>query len=110
MNPFRIFVLKYESVLNSWNVNPPEQKYETLFDFGRMMAELIGIRTFSDMKRYWLTATTAVLVSINLSTTFYTFQYYVRRNAFKRAIECTCFIPITTLVSDHVYFLLNQFF
>lgn len=102
MNPFGIFVSKYKSSLNSWNVKTPQEKYHILFNVGRIMADLIGIRTFSDMKRYWLTATTALLVSINLSTTFYTFQYYIRRNAFKRAIECTCFIPITTLVSDHV--------
>lgn len=62
------------------------------------MSELIGIRVYTDMKNYWYTATSAVLITIHFILTAYTIQYYFRRNEFVRGIECTCFIGIGTLV------------
>lgn len=98
LNFCRILLSKYRAALKNWRHRTPKQKFNVLFNIGRVMSEMIGLRVYSDMKIYWYTGSCGILCLLNYAMTFYTIQYYFRRNEFVRGMECTCFIGITTCV------------
>lgn len=107
LNTFGILQSKYRNIRKKWQEKTPKRKWDFIFNIGRVMSELIGLRIFSDMKIYWYTASSAVLLTLNYFVTAYTIQYYFRRSEFVRGIECTCFVGITTLVGS---LLINEIF
>lgn len=99
LNTFGLLQSTCQNVRKKWQVKTPKQRWEFLINFGRVLCEMIGVRIYSDMKIFWYTGTSAVLITIHFTLTVYTVQYYFRRREFVRGMECTCFIGMGALVS-----------
>lgn len=91
--------LKYQNVREKWMSKTPWQKWNFIYNAGKTFSELIGIKVYSDMKFYWLTASGGILGLVYLSLTIYTVQYYLRQHNFTRAMACSYTFGIFILVS-----------
>lgn len=82
-----------------WQAKSPRQKWIAMELFGRRICELIGIRTYTDMKNYWYTASSGVTAAIYFALNIYTIQYYFYRNEFDKIVECTFLVGAVIGVS-----------
>lgn len=90
---------KFDGLQMKWQSKMPKQKWEIIFNTGKVSCELTGVRVFSDMKTGWYTGLGPVVVSTCLAMIFYTIPFYCARNEYVRSIECSCPLGIIIPVS-----------
>lgn len=97
---------KFKHARKSWYEKTPKGKWEFLYLLGNTLCKLIGIRIFSDMKKYWYSGTVGLLgVSYCILNT-YTIQYYIRKNNLDRCLQCSYLLGIAFAVCcPHVQFI-----
>lgn len=99
LTPYKWLRSKLWRTQEWWHSKDPEQKWDTIHEFGRIICELIGIRVFSDMKNYWYSASCGVCAFVYFALEFYTIQYYLRRSDFVEATQCAYLICAVVGVS-----------
>lgn len=72
-----------------WRIKSPAEKWDFITNIGKVLGHSVGIRTYSDMKVYWYSASSGLMIVIFVYLEFYTLQYYFRRSDFVRGFECT---------------------
>lgn len=82
-----------------WDKKTPKQKWQSVYNFNKLLAELIGLRILSDMKNYWYSAVIGVIIIFYIITATYTAQYYSMRGEYFRSLECFCVSGIGVTVS-----------
>lgn len=91
--------MKYQNIRAKWTSKTPSQKWNFIYDVGKFLIELIGIKVYGDMKNYWHSAICGILGLIYLLLTIYTVQYYMRQHNFTRAMACSYTFGLFILVS-----------
>lgn len=98
---FKLPKLKYiQRIKEWWQAKNPHQKWHTIDEFGKLICESIGIRTYTDMKFYWYTASSGVTAAIYFALNIYTIQFYFYRHEYDRIIECTFLVGAVIGVSE----------
>lgn len=90
---------KIHSVQFRWQSKTPKEKWDILFETGRISSEVLGIRIYSDVKTGWYTLIGAIVITSCIALITYTIQFYCVRNEFVRSIECSCPLGIIIPVS-----------
>lgn len=83
-----------------WQLKSFGQKWDFILNIGIFAGHLIGVRTFSDMKVNWYSASGGVAIILFFSLNFYTIQYYLRFGAFVRGMECTYLVGVVIGVRE----------
>lgn len=106
---------KFHCVRKTWQLKTPHQKWQTIFNTGRVACDAVGVRMYSDNKIVWYTSFGAIIISTCVALILYTIPFYCLRNEFIRSIECSCplgiIIPVSTLcvfVTDLAFFVWNS--
>lgn len=98
--PFEQLRLKIGRIQDWWQVKSPHQKWIAMEVFGTRILGLIGIRTLTDMKNYWYTASSGVAAALYFALDIYTIQYYFHRDEFDKIVECTFLVGAVVGVSQ----------
>lgn len=101
---FGILRAKIDRLQMKWQSKTPKQKWQIIFNTGKVSSELIGIRVYGDMKTIWKSGICAVVISTCLLMILYTIPFYCIRNEYIRSIECSCPLGIIIPVSFIVCF------
>lgn len=93
-SPFRAPRLKIQRIREMWQAKSPSEKWDSMYNSGRMMCDFIGIRVLSDMHVNWYSASCGISAALYVFMNIYTVQYYVRRNEFIKGMECTFLVGL----------------
>lgn len=88
-NPFQTLRSKIQRTQEWWQIKSPAEKWDFIYKIGKVLSHSVGIRVYSDMKVYWYSLSCGLMITIFFTLDLYTIQYYIRRNAFVRGMECT---------------------
>lgn len=83
----------------AWYKKTPKQKWQTVYNGVDNLYRLIGVRFFSDMKNYWYSYTSVLLMMIYVLLMIYTYHFYSKRGNYIKGLECTCGASVVTIVS-----------
>lgn len=73
----KILTTMFRSLKNTyqkWQIKSPQQKWALVYANIDKFCRIIGIRIFSDMKNYWFTYSTALMLTIYFVLVIYTVQ------------------------------------
>lgn len=77
----------------------PKAKALIIIKICRMFCDSVGLRFLSDMKVFWLSYCSGIMVLIYLVLACYTVVYYTYHNNFSHGIKATCVVGIAVPVS-----------
>lgn len=92
--------LMFQRIQEWWQTKSFGEKWDFILGIGIFAGHLIGVRTFSDMKVNWYSASGGVAIVMFFSLNLYTIQYYLRRGAFVRGMECTYLVGVVIGVCE----------
>lgn len=102
--PIRIlkFISPLRRIHEWWSNKIPAEKWETIISIAKISGNLVGVRVFSDLRVYWYSASPGICIGIFYLLNLYTIQYYMRRGAFVRGMECTYLIGAVVGVCEMI--------
>lgn len=92
--------LMFQLIQEWWQTKSFGEKWDFILGIRIFAGHLIGVRTFSDMKVNWYSASGGVAIVMFFSLNLYTIQYYLRRGAFVRGMECTYLVGVVIGVCE----------
>lgn len=91
-------VRKTTNFLNKFKLKTAKEKWQMLYEAGRIASEVNGIRAYVGRENYWYTAFGGIFLVVCYVLIFFTVQDNFRRNEFIKTIENCCCLGIMTVV------------
>lgn len=83
-----------------WHSKSTKQKWQTIYDFGGMLAEFLGMKIYGDMKDFWYNYNIFTLAVYYAVSVLYTLWYFINEGDPMRGLQCTCTIGVLVTVKE----------
>lgn len=93
---------KFHRIRDWWKDKTPAQKWDTIMKIGIVPGHLIGVHLFCDLINTWYSASCGLMIAMFFVLNSYTIQYYLRRGAVVRGMECTYLLGVVVGVCEKV--------
>lgn len=100
--PFATVRSKIHLIREWWGAKSPGEKWDSIYDIGRAMCDLIGVRVLSDNRVNWFSACGGLSAALYVLLNIYTIQYYLRRDEFVRGMECMFLVGVVIGVNEKI--------
>lgn len=91
--------LKYQNSQAEWSAKTPKQKWELIYNTGRLPSKIMGMGAYEGRDNNWLSKIAGAALIICYFLIFYTIQGNIRRKEYIKTIENCCSIGVLTSVN-----------
>lgn len=79
----------FQRIHEWWQVKSPAEKWDLIYNIGKVAGDLIGVHLFRDVRIFWYSGSCALMIATFFILVLYTVQYYLLRGDYIRGMECT---------------------
>lgn len=92
--------LKYRNFQAEWSAKTPKQKWEAIYNSGRLPSKIMGMGTYMGVDNPWYAIFGLLALISCYFLILYTIQENFRRNEYIKTIENCCSLGVLTTVSS----------